>query len=121
MIAMVLGRAESMLWKPQKKLATGHLISRANVVVTTTVTIKAAFIDNECEPFDAGSVCRVYVPAEWLRESKKGSGETTLICEIWRDGKPGKDAEKLEALIAEYLEANVAGDRRKSDPIQIAS
>lgn len=104
-----------------KQLVTGRAVSRLNVVVTTTVTIRTVFFDNECETYHVGAVRCCHVPDEWLRDDDEGSSKTTLLFEIWRDGKPGKDAEKLEGLIAEYMEVDVAGERRKSAPIEKAS
>ncbi|KZL18660.1 hypothetical protein PsAD37_03837 [Pseudovibrio sp. Ad37] len=113
------GREHAM--EAARQITASCSVSRVSVVVTTTVTIRTAYFDTECEPFQPGAVRCCYVPDEWFRADEQGSTKTTLVFEIWRDGKPGKDAGKLEALIAEYVEADVVGERRKSAPIEKAS
>ncbi|WP_153039750.1 hypothetical protein [Pseudovibrio sp. Ad37] len=98
--------------KAARQLATNRLTSRSHISVKTTVTIRTASLDNEREPFHAGSVRCCYVPDEWLQDDESSSA-TSEIFEIWRNGKSGVDAAKLETLVAQYLAADVAGERRK--------
>lgn len=92
----------------QRELSPANI----DVIVTTIVKTTAVFFDPKKEPFYSGAVRCFHIPSSWMREpGKKRISEIDF--EIFHNGKSGKDAAELEAIINQMKQADAAGDRRK--------
>lgn len=84
-----------------------------DVEVVTTLETRAAFFDDESEPFYHRAVRCFYVPENWYRrddqESRLRHDEEFVI---WKNGALTEEAAKLQDFIDKCREQDCAGERR---------
>lgn len=86
--------------------------ANVDVVVTTELLVQPVFFDDKTKPFYSGSVHCFHVPCTWGRQEGADPLKRVESFETWRNGAPGKDAKRLQAIIDEGRAADAAGDRR---------
>lgn len=86
-----------------------------DIVVETILTTRAVFFDDKRKPFYRGAVRCFHVPMTWRIQDKEESLVRTESFETWRNGAPGKDAERLAQILAEARAADAAGERRNGE------